>query len=325
MSIQETKLAAIADAIREKDGTTGPIPAKSFPERIRAIPTMPEGSFTITVLSNDPPNGTVSGGGIVSKDMMVTVKAEAGDRYNFLHWEENGVTVSRDAEYTFTVTEDRTLVAAFKEMTVSRLPEGYTEVEYVSNGDPAYANIGMRLARYLRSTTDRLILDAGITVDQNRASQQSIIQQRTSNTAGNTNISGYLSIYKTNGVWKMVFSWGKFEFTHTLPETPTGQRFHIDIDMVSGQCTINDETFQMDASTKGFGTGSMYLFSGNPGGSRIYICGLNLYSYKLYEGDELMEHEVPCIDPSEEAGTYDLVNSVFRKPSYGTFTAGNPV
>lgn len=39
MSYQETKLQAIADAIREKDGTTAPIPANDFPARIRAIPT----------------------------------------------------------------------------------------------------------------------------------------------------------------------------------------------------------------------------------------------------------------------------------------------
>lgn len=38
MSVQETKLAAIADAIRDRDGTTAPIPADDFPERIRAIP-----------------------------------------------------------------------------------------------------------------------------------------------------------------------------------------------------------------------------------------------------------------------------------------------
>lgn len=40
MSVQETNLKAIADAIREKDGTTEPIPsAEDFPDRIRAIPT----------------------------------------------------------------------------------------------------------------------------------------------------------------------------------------------------------------------------------------------------------------------------------------------
>lgn len=38
MSVQETKLAAIADAIRDRDGTTAPIAAGDFPARIRAIP-----------------------------------------------------------------------------------------------------------------------------------------------------------------------------------------------------------------------------------------------------------------------------------------------
>jgi len=37
LSTQETNLKAIADAIREKDGTTAAIPASEFPNRIRAI------------------------------------------------------------------------------------------------------------------------------------------------------------------------------------------------------------------------------------------------------------------------------------------------
>lgn len=39
MSIQQEKLAAIADAIREKEGSTEPIVANDFPARIRAIQT----------------------------------------------------------------------------------------------------------------------------------------------------------------------------------------------------------------------------------------------------------------------------------------------
>lgn len=37
MSIQERNLRAIADAIREKDGTADPIPASGFAARIRAL------------------------------------------------------------------------------------------------------------------------------------------------------------------------------------------------------------------------------------------------------------------------------------------------
>lgn len=39
MSLQETMLKEIADAIREKEGSTGPIPAEEFANRIRALET----------------------------------------------------------------------------------------------------------------------------------------------------------------------------------------------------------------------------------------------------------------------------------------------
>lgn len=42
MSTQETNLKAIADAIREMDGSTGTISANDFPDRIRAIQTGPD-------------------------------------------------------------------------------------------------------------------------------------------------------------------------------------------------------------------------------------------------------------------------------------------
>ena len=77
MSVQEANLKAIADAIREKDGTAEPIPAKDFPERIRAIPAMPEDVYIIDVQANDPEMGAVTGGGIVSQNMAVTAAVEA--------------------------------------------------------------------------------------------------------------------------------------------------------------------------------------------------------------------------------------------------------
>lgn len=39
MAFQETMLKEIADAIREKEGSTGPIPAEEFANRIRALET----------------------------------------------------------------------------------------------------------------------------------------------------------------------------------------------------------------------------------------------------------------------------------------------
>lgn len=115
MSVQETKLKAIADAIREKDGTTAPISAADFPARIRALNTggAPEGTYTITLSSNDETIGEVLGNGIASGGMTVKVKALPKGAGKFVHWEEEGKTVSKTAEYAFQVEKNRALDAIF--------------------------------------------------------------------------------------------------------------------------------------------------------------------------------------------------------------------
>ena len=58
MSVQENKLKAIADAIREKDGTTEPIPANDFAARILAI--QGGGGVTLESISITAPPSKVS-------------------------------------------------------------------------------------------------------------------------------------------------------------------------------------------------------------------------------------------------------------------------
>lgn len=115
MSVQGTNLKAIADAIREKDGTTASIKAKTFPERIRAIQTnnLPDGVRHINVTASDPEGGTVSGGGIASDGMTLTVNAEPNNSYKFNGWKENGIDVTSDNMYIFRVINDRALIASF--------------------------------------------------------------------------------------------------------------------------------------------------------------------------------------------------------------------
>jgi len=108
----------------------------NLPAVIEAIPAggLPEGVRTITVTADPPEGGTVAGGGMASDGMTVTVKAGAEEHYNFSGWQENGQSVSESAEKTFTASGNRSLVASFTEKTVSRLPDGYTEVEYIQSG-----------------------------------------------------------------------------------------------------------------------------------------------------------------------------------------------
>lgn len=114
MSTQETKLKAIADAIREKDGTTEPISANDFPDRIRAIETggkLPEGVRTITLTADPPESSTVRGGGVASDGTTITINAEVGKEYEWDGWYEDGSIVVPDTSYTFDVSKDRNLIA----------------------------------------------------------------------------------------------------------------------------------------------------------------------------------------------------------------------
>ena len=112
MSVQETKLTAIAEAIREKEGSTEPILASDFPERIRAISTVPEGTYEINLSVSDPEGGTVKGGGLASEGMTITIGAEIAEGFLFDGWQEGGEVVSENKSITFQVTGDRNLIAA---------------------------------------------------------------------------------------------------------------------------------------------------------------------------------------------------------------------
>ena len=76
-------------------------------------------SYTITVSSNNNSYGTVSGGGSYEYGDTVNLSATATTGYNFVNWTENGSVVSTKANYSFTASKSRTLVANFTTGTVS--------------------------------------------------------------------------------------------------------------------------------------------------------------------------------------------------------------
>ena len=71
-------------------------------------------NYTIAVSANPSSGGTVSGGGTYQQGQSCTVTASANTGYTFLRWTENGSQVSTNADYTFTVSGNRTLVAQFQ-------------------------------------------------------------------------------------------------------------------------------------------------------------------------------------------------------------------
>ena len=72
-------------------------------------------AYTITATSDNTTMGTVSGGGTYGWGERCTLKATAKSGYIFLDWTDNatGAVVSTDANYSFTVTANKSFTAHF--------------------------------------------------------------------------------------------------------------------------------------------------------------------------------------------------------------------
>lgn len=88
--------------------------------------------YNITVNSDPIEGGTVSGGSVYYYGLQATVSASQNPTWNFIKWTENDIIVSLNEDYSFTVTNNRDLVAIFSQdvlysvITRSRPHEGGT-------------------------------------------------------------------------------------------------------------------------------------------------------------------------------------------------------
>lgn len=74
----------------------------------------PDTYYDVKVSSGKAGAGTVTGGGRYQENTSVTVTATANSGYEFVRWTENAAEVSTNANYTFSITGNRDLVAEFK-------------------------------------------------------------------------------------------------------------------------------------------------------------------------------------------------------------------
>ena len=99
-----------------KDGTqvsTNPTYSFTVTESATFVAQFTLESHTINVAANPPEGGIVSGGGTFSYGQTCTVLASANMGFVFVRWVENGIQVSDQPSYSFSVTSDRNLTAYF--------------------------------------------------------------------------------------------------------------------------------------------------------------------------------------------------------------------
>ncbi len=335
MSAQETNFKAIADAIREKEGTTDTIPAREFAERIRAISTVPDGLHTITVATNDPEVGHVTGGGTASRDMRVTVTAEAAEAYIFSQWSENGETVSQDSEYTFPVSGDRNLTAVFTDTRGSRLPEGYTEVEYIAGA----GGVVSAYRPYLTIPTTTGAVELKFAFSCSNQSQLnaslSFMLGKNRSTATTAAAKAWYAFGASRG--EIEYYYGNNNNIVTSIAAVQDVKYDVDIHGANKILEVNGTVTALSAKStwmsKEFDIFTVHNVNNSYHSISSYVMQyVTLYYLQLLdENENLLRHLVPCIDSSGIVGMYDIVTDTFfgnkntNTDSQNKFTAGPAV
>ncbi len=141
--------------------------------------------YTIAATANPTEGGTVSGNGTFEEGETCTLTATANTGYNFTNWTLNGVQVSTEATYSFTVTASGEYEANFEaipQYTITILPDD------VENGTVAFGN---------RSNREELVYDfedgtQGWTTFQGNTTSPNSWMHNTSYPTSNNNFStGY--------------------------------------------------------------------------------------------------------------------------------------
>lgn len=201
----------------------------------------------------------------------------------------------------------------------SRLPDGYTEVEYIEN---AYPN--------------KAYIDTGFKPNQNTRVIADLQYVRTNTHprafgCGSWNSVGYI-FNAENGIpgeWRWKFGANGNNWLTTGVNSDLN-RHKVEInngslyldDVVIGSTTVT--TFQLTDNIGLF----CFIQGGSQGGSSSgeYMFG-KFYSFKIYDNGTLVRDFVSCTrDSDSKAGMYDIVNDVFYSSANSDdFTAGNPV
>lgn len=331
-SVSEGK-ALIASAVTDM-GVDTPADAsfQTIHDNVLAIETggsLPDNMHTIALAADPPEGGTVSGGGLVTIGMTVTVSASPGTRYEFKGWQADNVVVSVNSEYTFTVSQGVALTALFGMKVESRLPEGYTEVEYISNPNLTYILTG--ISAVYPYTSKRIEMLIKMNSEKPGALFGSRYQRQGSN--------GIATDYEAYVYYSYSSQYINVDGATIKTDDIADEIWNIVIDIPKKILSVNDKSATTTKTPSAPGASyscSLYGYFGTleaRTGSKTYSNSLsldfNLYSFKVFSssasetGDIQIEY-VPCINPDGVVGVYDLIADEFKTSgsSSKVFVAG---
>lgn len=335
MSAQDENLKAIADAIREKNATTDQIPAQEFAARILAIPT--GGADYAIPLVVDAEAGT-----------MVT--ASQGDTVLNGTTDDSGQTtllLPAPGEWSVSatlgeITRGPNVISAISNYyagftMLSRLPDGYTELKYISNSNLGYfRGIPPYQSPFNGTRVELIISPNDESISGNVMGSQYYYYYKSGTSSQSRSTYNIIQYSKTNGVTIVSGSsaGGTYQsINFSTSEIDVENTLHIVIDLPKKVLSINGlekETTYSSSTAYGelpacslFANSYWYYNKPSTNGSATSYThygenaiNFNFHYLKVYNSTadgtgDLIYYYVPCINPSGVVGIFDLVNEVF--------------
>jgi hypothetical protein len=204
----------------------------------------------------------------------------------------------------------------------SRLPVGYTEVEYIQNTGTSYLN-----TNFVPNQDTRVVCDMQNVTSSNFP--------RLWGAGAWNSATGLMIDYDPNNFqvsWFGNTSWTNYS---SYPTSTSYNRHTYDLNknyMYIDEELVGSNTYTTRTASDPIGVFT-YIGSGRPSSSSYWgqehFKG-KMYSFKVYDNGTLVRDLVPCIKDSDNTvGAYDIVNDVFYTVPTGYTTdklvAGDPV
>lgn len=280
-------------------------------------------NYTISASIDPAGSGTVTGTGEYEQGASVTLTAAAADGYAFTGWQEYGTVVSTDNPYTFTAAADRMFTAVFAAVPVSRLPEGYTEVEYISNGNSASES--KKPYFKMPGTTSAVKMEIKLLVGESLSSNAAGVFLGILGYVSGTNHNELAAFINTGESGPSIsYFRGASTTRKILGVYDINSIYTIVLDYANKTMSMNGNTISSTPGTT-WRTSSNYIFTNGQYSPR----NLRIYSVKMWDASNALVLEfVPCINPSGVVGMYDTVGKKFytkQNTASNDFTPGPAV
>lgn len=188
----------------------------------------------------------------------------------------------------------------------SPLPEGYTQLTYAETplGTSAYINTGISASNSIGFEIDAMTYD-----ELSNSDYGCLFGGRVSSNSSDFQLTTYSSSSSNKGTLRRGNSQKNFNARLTK-----NTRFTASLN--GNTYTINGSSYTTSANITSGKT--IYLFALNNNGTATQHGHIRVYSFKLYNGTTELIDYLPCKNPSNVVGFYDLVNEVFVAPTSGT-------